>query len=889
MNSSKKNCLLSVAMIVKNEAHNLDRALGSISSYVDEIIIVDTGSTDETVEVAKKYTDKIYFYEWRDDFSEARNYSLQFATCEWVLIYDADEEVKESFANIREFLKSLPNDVNTIYLPTISYLDWDLKKTEVASIARIFRNGTVKYENIVHNQAKYKGKVVEASFPIYHYGYIWTRKLKEKKYNRTKNLLVKMLQEDLKPAEKIYYLCQLYKTEAIYENKHQLYALFDEIYGIVSKEKLFTNIAFEIFFLHSMELLKKSLLDDAEKILNFILKLEEHNPDAYYGLVAVYEARKDYEKALEYGKKYLAELKTALENPEKYLWTVISIKYQASVRAVIAIALLKKGLIEEFKDIYYQIFESANLTGENLTRFYFAFYDTLLNIDDETYKKISNEIDYFLKELAKVGLKFDFSKLLEKDLRSGREMDLNIYKNLELDKIEQMLIERLENKKDMLLEYFFGKNPIERIKEYGVGGLIFYFENIQKEETEKLKFLNEVRKNAESKDGYENILKGVSLSLMGDIYLKVGNFKLAIEYYKKSVETLPEISSFVKPVLDDLKTKLDSEVNGVFSEIKEYYLKNREFFTDLHKKFNKEELKKLYLISETDVAKYISAVFLTETDKKRAKELLQSIKEKDKFPFYNYRYAKIFENSEDQEELKLAFKLHLEACIKNKNVGDIELGLYPYDGFYPSYNIKSDSSKIVWVGNISEKHSGLNVISPVRMWLESEEYYYTYPFSSDEALRDYLERLEKTNLPRFKVTKFDCLKILNEVNWENFRILNYFDLRDNSKECSEYEELIQSIYRETGTYYSKESENVLSFDIINISLDLESLLKEIKRGVFFYFLPDFSNRNDILWYYPYFRIFRTKRQLNEKLKRIGFTNVKHILLTNHLRAVIFEK
>ena len=113
--------LLSVAMIVKDEEANIRRALESIVDVVDEIIVVDTGSTDRTPEIVKEYTDKLYFHEWQNDFSEARNYSLQFPTCEWVLIYDADEEASESFRkNIRDFLKGLDKSVNTVYLPTIS-------------------------------------------------------------------------------------------------------------------------------------------------------------------------------------------------------------------------------------------------------------------------------------------------------------------------------------------------------------------------------------------------------------------------------------------------------------------------------------------------------------------------------------------------------------------------------------------------------------------------------------------------------------------------------------------------------------------------------------------------------------------------------------------------
>jgi len=214
--ASNNEGLLSVAMIVKDEEHNIRRALESIKDVADEIIVVDTGSTDRTPEIVKEYTDKLYFHEWQNDFSEARNYSLQFPTCEWVLIYDADEEASEEFRKgIREFLKAQKKEINTVYLPTISYLDIDLTKTEVASTPRIFRKGTISYKNIVHNQAVYKPKLVHANFPILHYGYIWTRALKKKKYERTDNLIREHLQTAKEPIERIYYLVQLYKTESI--------------------------------------------------------------------------------------------------------------------------------------------------------------------------------------------------------------------------------------------------------------------------------------------------------------------------------------------------------------------------------------------------------------------------------------------------------------------------------------------------------------------------------------------------------------------------------------------------------------------------------------------------------------------------------------------------
>ncbi len=105
---SNNEGLLSVAMIVKDEEANIRRALESIVDVVDEIIVVDTGSTDRTPEIVKEYTDKLYFHEWQNDFSEARNYSLQFPTCEWVLIYDADEEASESLKKQYTYFSKKP-------------------------------------------------------------------------------------------------------------------------------------------------------------------------------------------------------------------------------------------------------------------------------------------------------------------------------------------------------------------------------------------------------------------------------------------------------------------------------------------------------------------------------------------------------------------------------------------------------------------------------------------------------------------------------------------------------------------------------------------------------------------------------------------------------------
>ena len=97
---------ISLCMIVKNEEAVLGRCLESIQDVVDEIVIVDTGSTDKTKEIAARYTDKIYDFPWCDDFSAARNFAFSNGTGESLLWMDADDVFptveKRKFFNLKE-------------------------------------------------------------------------------------------------------------------------------------------------------------------------------------------------------------------------------------------------------------------------------------------------------------------------------------------------------------------------------------------------------------------------------------------------------------------------------------------------------------------------------------------------------------------------------------------------------------------------------------------------------------------------------------------------------------------------------------------------------------------------------------------------------------------
>lgn len=108
---------ISLCMIVKNEEMHIARCLDSIAGLVEEIIIVDTGSIDRTVEIVSDYTSKVYSYPWTDDFSDARNYSFSKASMDYCMWLDADdilpETEKEKFLQLKQ---SLPSDTDIVMM-----------------------------------------------------------------------------------------------------------------------------------------------------------------------------------------------------------------------------------------------------------------------------------------------------------------------------------------------------------------------------------------------------------------------------------------------------------------------------------------------------------------------------------------------------------------------------------------------------------------------------------------------------------------------------------------------------------------------------------------------------------------------------------------------------
>ena len=138
-------------MIVRNEAECIEACLESVKG-ADEIVIVDTGSEDDTVEICRRYTDRVYTdYEWNDDFSEARNVSLSRMTADWILIIDADEQLVDSIDKLKTMIRG---DFMRKYKGVNFFVN---TKTEKIKSIRMIRNDPmIRWEQEAHNVLVYR-------------------------------------------------------------------------------------------------------------------------------------------------------------------------------------------------------------------------------------------------------------------------------------------------------------------------------------------------------------------------------------------------------------------------------------------------------------------------------------------------------------------------------------------------------------------------------------------------------------------------------------------------------------------------------------------------------------------------------------------------------------
>lgn len=172
---------ISLCMIAKNEEKVIGRAIDSCKDFVDEIILVDTGSEDRTVEIAKQKGAKVYFFAWKNDFAVAKNYALSKAKGDWIVFLDADEYFGSATGkNLKVVLSSIKPGVNAVACKMYNIDSDSGNILDVMTHSRIFRNSKyIKYVNPIHEMLQdSRGEekiravfIAETDLVLFHTGY----------------------------------------------------------------------------------------------------------------------------------------------------------------------------------------------------------------------------------------------------------------------------------------------------------------------------------------------------------------------------------------------------------------------------------------------------------------------------------------------------------------------------------------------------------------------------------------------------------------------------------------------------------------------------------------------------------------------------------------------
>jgi len=304
---------VSTCVITKNESDNIRRCLGSLTKVADEIIVVDTGSTDDTVKIAKEHGARVFQYKWDNNFANAKNYALDQVNGDWIIFLDADEYLD---SNTEAILREVLNQIH----PKIKYdtvqcrmIHTDGYKGKVISenpAIRIFRsNRLIRFDGAIHEKPLKNNKPLKSVFLnnlellIYHTGYELS--ILQEKFKRNLSLL-----EEQEKNNDIDHMTYYYLSASNSNLGNNELAIKYAMLALKEPKLAETTVAFKpyVFLIKGMLGLKDKIpLEDIEKYIIKALELFPSHPEIWR-LKGLYKqeqkqylsAINSYKKALEY-------------------------------------------------------------------------------------------------------------------------------------------------------------------------------------------------------------------------------------------------------------------------------------------------------------------------------------------------------------------------------------------------------------------------------------------------------------------------------------------------------------------------------------------------------------------------------------------------------------
>ncbi|MEY8339503.1 glycosyltransferase [Lachnospiraceae bacterium 62-35] len=324
---------ISQCMIVKNEEKNIERALSWGKGIVSEQIVVDTGSTDRTVELAEKMGATVYHFDWIDDFSAAKNYAISKAKHEWIAFLDADEYfTPEDGRKLQGFIQKLHESKYNCIMTGWIHLDNQGDVLAVGSQTRIFRNTPgLRYQGRIHEKVasvdNFPCVLVDAveELSIYHTGYGAIENQTKTESKRNLNLILAELEDNPNNYDMLGYLGDEYYSAYELDKAEEA---FRKSISLMPKESVNYDIRTTLTFEKLLSILSDKP-DTEEKafmdIYNQAIKKVPKEADFDYFAGRYFASRGDFKKGEEH-------LKRALKILEEHGYTSKSMFLSANIK-----------------------------------------------------------------------------------------------------------------------------------------------------------------------------------------------------------------------------------------------------------------------------------------------------------------------------------------------------------------------------------------------------------------------------------------------------------------------------------------------------------------------------------------------------------------------------
>ena len=385
---------ISACLITKNESANIARCLESIPKTVDEIIVADTGSTDDTVSIAESYGARVFHYEWDNNFSSAKNYALGKASGDWIIFLDADEYLNINTQNIlHDTLKKIHSNksFDAIYSIMINTDGYNGKIISKNITVRIFRNNGIRYTGAIHEQLHKNGhpfkcvRVKNKDLVIYHTGYALGNLAN--KFSRNLALL-----EDQERSGHINELTYYYLSSSYSNLGNQELAVKYALLALKELKLKETPVAFKpyVFLITGMlSLIDQYTFEEIEKYVREALDLYPNHPELWRLDARLKKAENKYHQAI---KSYLQ----ALDCHQNFNQTMDNIFYIYLEEVYCDLGYLSNltGVTLDAVEYYYQALKTNKYSVKAFTSLYdmikgqkvgeiVFFLNTIYNKEDE--------------------------------------------------------------------------------------------------------------------------------------------------------------------------------------------------------------------------------------------------------------------------------------------------------------------------------------------------------------------------------------------------------------------------------------------------------------------------------------------------------------------------